>query len=240
VAWAGATLLACAVPAAAQETIASDRPGIGSASVVLDPGVLQAELGAAWLGGEGPGAVALGQLFVRYGVGRFELELLGNSWVKVREGGPDGFEDPGLGAKVRLAQGIGGRADVSLQGLLTAPAGSDAFTADEWLPALVALADVGLGTSGSMGVNLGYRFGRGPVDGALFASVTPGLSLANDLGAYAGWAGSFAESGDTNWIEGGLAFVASPDLQLDLNAATSPDTDQWFVGVGVAVRTRTR
>ena len=84
----GAFFLGCglltAMPVTAQETIASDRPGIGSGSAVIDAGVLQAEFGAAYLGGPGPDVVALGQLFVRYGLGRLELEVLGNSWVDVR------------------------------------------------------------------------------------------------------------------------------------------------------------
>jgi hypothetical protein len=172
------------------------------------------------LGADGPDAVALGQIFVRYGIA--------------------GFEDVGVGAKVRIAQGVGGRADVSVQGLLTAPTGSDGVSSEEWIPTLVALTDVGLGGSAAMGVNLGFRKGSGDVADQGFASVTPSVSVAEGLSAYAGWAGSFADGGNVHWLEGGMAFLAGPDLQFDLNAATSPDTDQWFVGVGMAVRTGVR
>lgn len=235
-----ALLLVTAAPAAAQETITSDRPGIGSGAGVVGPGILQAELGAAWSGGPGADALSLGQLFVRYGFGRFEVEFLGNSWIKVQDGGPDGFQDLGVGAKVRLAEDVGGRANLSLQGLLSTPSGSDAFTADEWLPTLVGLADIGLGATTGVSVNAGYQFGAGNVDGSFFTSVTPGISLTDQVGAYAGWAGSFSDSGDTNWIEGGLTFLANSDMQLDVNGATSPDTDQWFIGAGIAIRTGTR
>lgn len=235
-----AILLVTAAPAAAQETITSDRPGIGSGAGVVGPGVLQAEFGGAWSGGDGADALSLGQLFVRYGFGRFEVEFLGNSWVKIQDGGPDGFQDLGVGAKVRLAEDVGGRANISLQGLLSTPTGSDAFTADEWLPTLVGLADIGLGATTGVSVNAGYQFGAGNVDGSFFASVTPGISLTDRVGAFAGWAGSFSDGGDTNWIEGGLTFLANADLQLDVNGATSPDTDQWFFGVGMAIRTGIR
>ena len=235
-----ALLLATTAPATGQETITSDRPGIGSGAGVVGPGILQAEFGGAWFGGDGADAVNLGQLFVRYGFGAFELEFLGNSWVKVGDGGPDGFQDLGVGAKVRVAEGIADRANLSLQGILSVPVGSDPFTSDEWTPTLVALADIGLGANTAMGVNAGYQVGTGDVDGAFFASVTPGISLTDQVGAYAGWAGSFSDGGDANWIEAGLTFLASPDMQLDLNGATSPDTDQWFLGVGMAVRTGRR
>jgi hypothetical protein len=245
---AGAFLLGCglltAMPVTAQETIASDRPGIGSGSAVIDAGVLQAEFGAAYLGGAGPDAVALGQLFVRYGLGRLELEFLGSSWVDVRSPADgadmDGFEDAAVGAKVRLGQGIGGRMDLSLQGLLTLPTGSDGVGSEEWLPALVALADVGLGESTAVSLNLGARKGSGAVPDQLAASVTPALSLSDRLSGYAGWAGTFDDSDSVHWLEAGLAFLATPDVQLDINGATSPDTDQWFVGLGMAVRTGSR
>lgn len=239
-AWVFTAVALAALPASAQENIASDRPGIGSAAVVVAPGVLQAEFGTAWFGGPGADALGVGQLFVRYGLGALELEFLGNSWVTVRDGGPDGFEDVGVGAKVRVAQGISDRADLSFQGLLTAPTGGDAFTADEWVPTVVALMDVSLGATSGMGVNFGYRFGPGDLDGLVFTSVTPAISLTDQLGAYGGWAGNFFEGGDTHWIEGGLAYLVTSDLQLDLNGAASPDTDRWFIGVGMAVRTGAR
>ena len=239
-AWGTALLLAFAAPSAGQETITSDRPGIGSGAGVVGPGILQAEFGGAWSGGDGSDALSLGQLLVRYGFGRFEVEVLGNSWVKVQDGGPDGFQDLGVGAKVRVAEDVGGRANISLQGLLSTPTGSDAFTSDEWLPTLVGLADIGLGATTAVSVNAGYQFGAGTVDGSVFASVTPGISLTDQVGAYAGWAGAFSDGGDTNWIEGGVTFLANSDMQLDVNGATSPDTDAWFFGLGMAIRTGTR
>lgn len=236
--WAAAALLAWALPLSAQETIASDRPGIGSGAAVVGQGILQAEFGGAWFGGPGSDALGLGQLFVRYGMGAFELEFLGNSWIQVQDGGPEGFQDLGVGAKLRVARGIGGRADLSLQGTVSAPTGSDGIGSDEWVPTLVALSDVSLGDASAVSVNVGWQLPAGTLDDALlFASVTPSLALTDRVGAFAGWAGSFWDGGDESWIEGGLTLLAGPDLQLDVNGATSPDTDRWFVGVGAAVRT---
>lgn len=235
--------LAAAVPGGAQETIASDRPGIGSASVVVAPGVLQAEFGTAWAGGPGPDALAIGQLLVRYGIAGVELEFLGNSWVNSRgEGanGADGFEDAAVGVKVPVARGIGDRADLSLQGLLTVPTGSEGLGSDEWIPTVVALADVALGEAAALGVNLGFSKGSGAVEDQVTASVTPSVGLTASLSAYAGWAGSFVDGTQSDWLEAGLAYLSGPDLQLDLNGAISPDTDRWFVGVGMAVRTGSR
>ena len=182
----------------------------------------------------------VGQLFVRYGLGPLEVAFLGNSWVDPRGGGESAFQDIGVGAKVRLAQGIGGRADLSLQGLITGPTGGESVTADEWIPTLVGLLDVGLTDRAGLSVNLAAQQGTGAVVDQLTATITPGLALTDRLSTYGGWAGVFNEVADTHWWEGGFAYQASPDMQLDLNAATSTDGDQWFVGFGMAVRTGVR
>lgn len=66
--------------------------------------------------------------------------------------------------------------------------------------------------------------------------VTPGSSLSDVVGAYAGWSGSFADAGDVNFGEGGLTFLASDDVQLDVNGGWALDADDWFFGAGVAIR----
>jgi hypothetical protein len=227
-------------PAAGQETIASDRPGIGSASVVVAPGVAQAEFGAAVVGAGGSEALALGQLFVRYGLAGVEAELLVNSYRVGLDDAADGFEDVAVGAKVPIARGVGGRADLSLQGLVTLPTGAAGVGGDAVAPTVVALADIGLAAGSALSVNVAGTRGSGAVPDQILATVTPSLALSDRSSGYAGWAATFSEGADVHWLEGGVAFFASPDVQLDVNGAASLDTDQWFVGVGMAVRTGAR
>lgn len=237
---AGLGVAAPMSPLAAQDTIASDRPGIGSASVVIDPGVAQAEFGVAVVGAAGAESLALGQLFVRYGFPAFEAELLVNSYRLGIEDEVDGFEDVAVGAKVRVARRVGGRADLSLQGLVSLPTGAAGVGSDEVVPSLVALADIGLGEASALSVNLAGQLGTGAVRDQLLVTVTPSLMLSERTSGYAGWAATFADGGNAHWLEGGVAIFASPDVQLDLNGAASVDTDQWFVGVGMAVQTGAR
>lgn len=222
----------------AQETITSDRPGIGSGSGVVAPGVAQVETGFGLGGGSGATDLSLGQLLVRFGVGGIELELFGNSLVVQLDddtvGDEDrGFQAVGLGTKVPVVRSD--RLSLSLQGTALTPTGSAEFGSDDWLLGVNALADVALSARAVLNANLGVVSGSG-VDAVWSANLTPSWSLGGGVGIYAGWAGTFSSQGDTSFLEGGLAFLASRDVQLDLNGGWSVDTDAWFVGGGLAVR----
>ena len=228
-------------PGSAQETIAPDRPGIGSASTVISPGILQVETGLSLSRSGDVDAWSLGQLFVRYGLGeRVEAELLLNSFVVLRgpEGMPaldaEGLEDLAFGAKLRVARGE--RATFSMQGLVSARTGSSSFSAGEWFGVVNGLLDVALADAVGLSVDAGVRPGVGDLPPVGSANVTPGLSLGGGVGVYGGWAGSFTSDGDVNWLEGGTTLLATPDVQLDLNGAWSVDGDVWFFGAGVAFR----
>jgi hypothetical protein len=233
--------LAAIQPLAAQETIASDRPGIGSASTVISQGVIQAEAGVAWAEGGDARSLSIGQLFVRYGLAeRVELELLANSFVvrRVDAGAAtledEGLEDLAFGAKARLVRSD--RATFSLQGIVTSTSGSDAFSSGEWYATVNGLLDVGLTDRAGLGVNLGVRPGTGDLPTVVSANVTPGISLANGYGIYGGWAGTFVSGGNANWLEAGGTRLVGADVQLDVNGAWSVDTDGWFLGAGIAIR----
>jgi hypothetical protein len=226
----------------AQETIASDRPGIGSGAFVLGAGTLQLETGLAYGSTSSVDAYSFGQALVRIGVPGVELEILANSFVVTRSDLPssavddEGFEDLGVGIKAPLARAVGGWADLSVQGILTAPTGSDGFTSDEWVPALVLLADLGLSDRLGVGVNVGYQAGPGVLSEVTSVIVTPSVSLGGGVGAYAGWAGAFTSGTDTHFAEAGFVYLANVDIQLDLNAGWDVDLDDWFLGAGLALR----
>ena len=227
--------------AAAQTQIASDRPGIGSGSAVVSAGVVQLETGVSYSGGGNASAYNLGEALVRVGVSGVELELFGNSFVVLRSDtspglDDEGLQDAGLGVKLPLVRAVGGRADVSLQGTLTVPTGSEAFSGDEWVPAASLLTDVALSERAALSVNAGFQFGPGALDDVFSLVLTPGFSVEGGFGVYAGWAGAFSDSGDTSFAEAGVTYLATPNMQLDLNGGWSLDEDDWFFGAGLAVR----
>ena len=208
---------------------------------MLAPGLIHLETGASVAGGTAVDSYSIGQLLVRVGVSGVELELFGNSYLVTRsETTPaldaEGFADVGVGLKVPLARNVGDRMNLSLQGVLTAPSGSDAFSNDEWIAALNALADIGLSDRAGLSVNVGIAEGAAGASETFSVIVTPGLSLADGVGAYAGWAGFFAEGADVNFGEGGLTFLVNDDVQLDVNGGWALDADDWFFGVGAAFR----
>jgi hypothetical protein len=228
-------------PLSAQETIAADRPGIGSGSAVVSRGIVQAEAGVSYAEGGNVRTVSIGQLFVRYGLAeRVELELLANSFVVRRiDAGPstlddEGIEDLAVGAKARLVRSE--RATLSLQGIVTSSSGSAAFGSGEWYGTLNGLLDVGLAGGAGLNVNLGVRPGVGDLATVVAANVTPGVSLDDGFGLYGGWAGTFVSGADTNYLEAGGTLLLGRNVQLDINGAWSVDADDWFFGAGVAVR----
>lgn len=236
-AWAAAGVVLSAA-ASAQETITSDRPGIGSGSGVVAPGVFQVETGVALGGGPSSTDLSLGQALVRVGFSAFELEFFGNSYVTGLDdetGVPDrdGLQAPGLGAKVPVLRTRA--ASLSVQGLAFVPSGSGAQSSDDWAFGLNALADFPVSDRVAVNGNVGVLAATGGKP-AWSASVTPAYAFGGGVSGYAGWAGSFATEGDVNFAEAGLAFLANPNLQLDVNGGRSFSSGLWFVGVGAAFR----
>lgn len=239
--WAGA---GTASELLAQETIASDRPGIGSGSFVVGPGTIQVEAGFE-IADTGARDYSFGQALVRIGLPGVELEVLANSVTMTDNATSSvsiddwGIEDTGFGVKVPLVRDTGGGMALSLQGIATAPTGSEGFTNGEWVAALNGLADLALGERASVSFNLGHEFGSDVRDGATSVIVTPGLSVGSGVGVYGGWAGTFFTNSDTAHVaEAGLTYLATPNVQLDLNGGrqVGGPRSSWFAGVGVAKR----
>ena len=223
------------------ETIVSDRPGLGDGAHVLASGVWQMEVGLAVDGSDGRRLYSIGQAVLRIGLPAFELRVYPNSYALLRgDGASDrGFQDVGVGLKVPLSGAGGVRA--SLVAGATLPVGSDPFTADESTGFSTLVLEGSVSEAVALAVNTGYSFQfDDATDGALSLILTPAfpVSDAAGLSAYAGYAGFFNDGEDSHILEAGLAWLANPDTQLDLNGGWDTSSHSWFVGAGLALRWR--
>jgi len=224
-----------------QEVIAADRPGLGSGSAVVDPGILQLEAGAQWAQQGEEDLYSLGQVLLRIGLSeRLEIQGFGNSLVIRRdvEDTGEGFEDVALGAKLNLLTRGPGDATVSILGQVNLPTGSQEFGSDESVPAATLLTDLSLSETLGLGANLGLSGFASDVEEQLFVSLTPSLSFPDhpSLGLYGGYAGFFADSGDMHYAEAGITWLGSDNQQLDLNGGVNLESGDLFLGAGLATR----
>ncbi len=236
-----AVLTTFAAPdAEAQETIASDRPGLGSGSYVLDPGTVQVEGGVSYANAGPLDLFSVGQVLVRVGVPQIEVQGIVNSLVFASANGQsdEGLQDIGVGAKVRIYRSP--EIPLSVSGLATVsvPTGADFLTSDEVVPAAVLLADYGVNERWTVLGNLGYTVGVGDLDGVFALILTPSVSLPVEAnaGAYFGYAGFYSSSSPQHFAEGGFTLLPTPDLQLDINGGVELGSGDFFIGVGVATR----
>lgn len=237
--------------------LVGDRPDFTeSASVVAR---LQLETGYTFEGDAPSDVHTAGELLVRVPVTRrLELRLGVPSWSWTETGdGPAGEpgpelpgEDPGgmtdasLGVKVSLRDpgpGGGGPAVAVLAGS-SVPTGGDVGS-DGLHPAGILAAEVDLSDRVSLGANAGVASAE---EGAarhaeLSASLALGVGLGEEVGLFLEGYG-FAPLADgpeaSSVVDGGLTWLAGPDLQLDVRvgAGLSGPSPDLVLGTGVVWR----
>ncbi|MBT8337608.1 MAG: transporter [Gemmatimonadetes bacterium] len=229
--------------AAAQETITSDRPGLGSGSFVVDPGILQFEIGGEYAESDATDRISIGQGLLRYGVvDGLELHGIVGSFVVLPgdDDGTRGLLDVGLGAKLRLPS-PDPALTWSVLGTVLFPTGAERLTADEIVPAATFLADVALVDGVGVTLNVGSSGWGTDAGDQTVLTLTPSVALpgSTPMAVYGGYAGYYASGGaDLHYVEAGLTWLRAADLQLDVNSGVEVDGDGWFVGIGVAKRWR--
>mgnify|MGYP006276160181 FL=1 len=250
----------------ADEPLSSDRPGFSNAAATVQQGVVQAELGYSFLntadqfGDESAIDHNLGQLLLRYGV-TDAVELRANigsyQFVEVREGPlsdplstepettfEDGYFGPAVEAKARIFRNATTTVSAFSSTLIPVQTGVyDSQTDQRAVQTLALLLDGQLGTGVSLTLNGGAQFfwdGGVQDDRNVSALFIPTLNFSiNDaLGAYVGYYGVYNDSANTNFVEGGLTYLASSNTQVDLNTGYRVDDnlDQFFVGIGLSQR----
>ena len=244
--------------ARAQDTIATDRPGLAFSPLVVPQGALQIELGLPHVtrtgfdSGTATGTSTLvgTPAVLRYGVvPRLEVRvgasLYNRSSVSLDGGGnaPDattGVGDAEVGVKYQVIAGADGALpNLSLIGSVLLPTGASGFTAGD--PVVTANAVAGLALPHGFGATLVAGATVPTASGSSVSATLVGLVGRSFTPTVSGYveAGVFPTDGATPVLAGaGLAVLVTPTLQLDafVDAGLTDDAPDLVGGIGVSVR----
>jgi hypothetical protein len=225
---------ALAAPVAAQDTISTDRPGLGFNPALIAPGVVQVEAGVpAVTTGEGTELYSFPAL-LRVGVtDRLELRAGTSLYDIDADADADnvGFDTIELSAKVGVLDGSDGVPRLAVIPAVFIPTESGSASVSVNATAGWSLpSGFGLTTVAGIGV---------ADDEATFALVgVLGRSLSDALSAYVE-AGMYPGPGDdAAYAGGGVALLVSPDLQLDafVDLGLTDAAADVIAGTGVSLR----
>jgi hypothetical protein len=248
------TVVLGAVPGSADEPLITDRPDFTESAFAVGRGTLQLEAGTTYADFGSTTATTLGELLVRYGIGRkLELRLatLTYLWLDEPAGNDSGFIDSAIGAKWELHDGQGGgflgRTAAALIVASTFPSGNSEFRSTAWQPAAVLALSWDLSSSMSLGSNLGYgrpagddgRFNSVWASAALGVGVTDATSVFFEL---YGFDREEARGPNTVTFQTGVTHLLGPDLQLDARVARrlTEDGPDFLIAFGGSWRYRGR
>ena len=237
-------------PAAAtdDEPLVPDRPGFTNGSDTVAPGRVILESGFTQTrdrDSNGGGVTDdFPEALLRFGTTpKLELQL-GVPNYNVQHGGPRGFGNLFLGAKLKVYERGGTVASIAPS--VSVPFGRRDFRSHNVLPSLLFGVDTPLGNRAGFSANLtlseteqnGTNTTRDEFTLAPAASVS--YSLTPKLGAYLDTYAIIAHRGPSSSVaDGGFTYLLNDDLQLDveyghgLSGGASPN---HFYGGGVAVR----
>jgi hypothetical protein len=251
-----AALLPCAV-VHAEESIATDRPDFVESSDVVGLGRFQVETGLTGdrhaQDGVTVRTLTTPTLF-RYGIGEtieLRLETDGYTTERTRDAAADtstterGMSDLSFGVKWHVLEGTGSTPGVAWLIHVDTATGSQAFRGAGLRPSLRAAIEWDLPEDFSLGVMPGVYVDRNDAGkrytGAILAA-TLGKEWSPRWHSFVEIAGqqlaSRRNGGSVVTLDAGLAFVATPTLQFDIEASrglsdAAPDFES---GVGVSIK----
>jgi len=241
----------CGSRAFAQETLTTDRPGLGLSTGTVAQGRFQLEFGLptiTFLRGDGADVRAWSTPFLaRYGLsGNAEVRLSGSGWNDVKDesssSSVSGFGDLELGGKLALTPGGGAAPSLALVGGVRFPTGKHEFSSGEAGYDLTLAAGWSLDSSNSLGATAGaFRIPLGSdyvANGVLTGTFTH--SIDENWSAYGelGWFPSLHGTSDQALWGLGTTYLLSHDVQLDLSgdfALNDQSVDASF-GLGISIR----
>ena len=258
-----AVLLTPVVQAQENETISADRPGFRTSATTLSTGTFQAELGYE-LGSaehafidENLWTHNIGLLLLRYGV-TDAVEVRANvgsfglreqfTGVSIPSLTPDTEYESGYnGAAVEVkAQAVEtSSATVGFYSSTTVPLESGPFDSpdDRARQTVLALVDGAVAQNVTLSVNVGPSFywSSGEQNDRFFSALfipTLSFSINDETSGYLGYAGTYTEALNQNFVETGFTYLLNDDTQIDINGGVQVDDYQnaYFLGLGLARR----
>jgi len=229
----------------------TDRPDFTESSSTVAPGRFQFELGYTFTKAGSEDQHNFGELLARLGILPWLEGRLGlNSFSVVRAPGAEergGIEDITLALKARLLRkSVGSSVAIPQLAVLFGadlPTGESGFGEDEIQTGVKLLADWALSDRFSLASNVGYAYLHS--DSEHFhqgvGSLALAYSISDPLVAYVEWYGFFPENlggGSNHYVNGGLAWSLSPNVQLDwrIGAGLQDPTPNWYTGAGLSFR----
>ena len=239
-------------PATAQSPIGTDRPGLGFNPALVAPGVVQFETGLPSVGLSNTGSADVQSygfpVALRVGlVDRLEFRLGNSPYQRTTtdiDGGPkttvDGFGDLEASLKVGVRDGADGGPSLAFIPAIVLPTGIDEVSTGTPAYSVNATSGWALGSAGLTtvaGLSATPTGGDYQTQGAFVAVL--GRGLTSSLSGYVE-VGAYPTEGADNesYTGGGLALLASPNVQLDafmLRGLTDVSTD-WQFGLGLSAR----
>lgn len=227
--------------------ISTDRPSFSDAASLVPVGRWQLEMGGTYFK---VGEAELGQfpeLLIRYPVNdRFELRLVNVNYTLFEGGHGSGFQDPGIGFKLRLSRAnrkAAGEPDLALVGLLQVPAGGPGLRADAVQLTIKLAAYLPVGAADGLGGNLAvsdFEPRNAPFTqyaASLYWAHTFDARLASFVEVYgltplsnSGGKGAFADAGFTYLLNG------ATQIDIRYGSGFNQSRDGQVVGAGIAFR----
>ena len=225
----GTLITACPSLALAEVSpLATDRPGNGNTTEVVQPLRLQVETSFNF-SHEGDGTTLRGYTFptgIRLGVVR-RIELrLGTNIYGVTDGDIDSSDvaDLSVGLKAKAWDNVGLRPALSFIAQLNLPTGAGLFTSNSADPLFLLLASWSLPAGFSFLTNLGFDvlgLGAGQTTARFLYVALLGYTLpvwSNRIALFVEGFGQIAlrdSLSDVVQVDAGMAILITPDLQLD-------------------------
>lgn len=231
--------------------LATDRPGFLFSSLTVGRGVVQAELGlpavTLYDGSDTRTTSLVGLL--RVGVGD-DVELrLGSPFyneIRVEAGGRSvserGYGDLEAGFKWHVLDNEGGRPSFALIPSVILPTGEDGFSAEDPVYQLNTATEWTLADGWGVGLLAGAL--RGEAGDGHYLQQTYGVLLGRTVGAWSPYVEAahvrtdLDGASDSSFLGGGVKYLISDDVQVDLNfdRGLTDESPDWLVGLGLGVR----
>lgn len=233
------------------ETIRTGRPGQSIGAFTVGHGILQVQSGLDWFGyrNEGTGLLGRGGLsntVVRFGLTEpFEVSALIE--YRFEKQTTEGLRSPlsgwsalDVGMRYHIFTGKGLVPNVGFQIRWRIPGVGGDYSIDQWAPRFLLVSSQQITDKITFITNWGASWnGNSAVpQGNYTANLS--YAITAKLGIFLENYGSVFRNDFDTYVDGGLAWLVNPDLQLDLLAGYGKNEgfEEYFISGGISVRTK--